>query len=483
MSATRPQSTLDLSTPDKAKKAMHDLRAEQVRLKKANRNLMENADKKAADLLAIQKRVSEMENRAGGSTTSSNATLNKYVRPDGSVRLKGEQTRDKAYMPGLLQDAPVSDWQADLQDAVSDYTLVKTLSGRGGAPKCLARVQEIARKAPVEVQRIFADASGVGAEWIPDEMLPSLERNLTAQRRVAAAFDTMQLPNSTTLMPYLTTGFRPYIKAAATSDDPAQYTSSSMVTEKRTITTTGFAVRAQVADDAEEDSIIAVLPTVRAEIIQALVDGEEDAIINGDTGTHQDDASGALASWNTRGRWGATGLGGSADHRRSWIGLRARAYDVSNTENRATFSADTLLEDRSDLDSPHGIDGSLILITSPEAYFKKLMAIDEVLTMDKFPQPTLVSGQLAQIMGMPIIISEFLTGDLNATGLFTGSGATSGMLMVNRDRFKIGSLRGASLEVDKDITRGTHQMVATVRETFFTVDDATKKNLKYLYNL
>ena len=96
MSATRPQSTLDLSTPDKAKKAMHDLRAEQVRLKKANRNLMENADKKAADLLAIQKRVSEMENRAGGSTTSSNATLNKYVRPDGSVRLKGEQTRDKA---------------------------------------------------------------------------------------------------------------------------------------------------------------------------------------------------------------------------------------------------------------------------------------------------------------------------------------------------------------------------------------------------
>ena len=163
--------------------------------------------------------------------------------------------------------------------------------------------------------------------------------------------------------------------------------------------------------------------------------------------------------------------------------MRARAYDVSNTENRATFSADTLLEDRSDLDSPHGIDGSLILITSPEAYFKKLMAIDEVLTMDKFPQPTLVSGQLAQIMGMPIIISEFLTGDLNATGLFTGSGATSGMLMVNRDRFKIGSLRGASLEVDKDITRGTHQMVATVRETFFTVDDATKKNLKYLYNL
>ena len=482
--ADRPTSNLDLSTPDKARKAMHDLRAEQTRLKQANRDLMENAEQKAADLLAIQKRVSEMENRQGGSTTSSNATMNKYVRPDGSVRLKGEQTRDKAYMPGLLQDAPVCDWQKDLQDAVSDYTLVKNLSGRGGAPKCLARVQEIARKAPVEVQRIFADDTGIGAEWIPEEMLPALERNLTAQRRVAAAFDTMALPNSTTLLPYLTTGFRPYIKAAATSDDPAQYTSSSMVTEKRTISATGFAVRAQVADDAEEDSIIAVLPTVRAEIIQALVDGEEDAIINGDTGTHMDTA---LASWNIRGRWGASGLGGSADHRRAWVGLRSRAQalgGVSFEDRGSTFDEDTLLDDRSNLDSPHGIDGSLILITSPEAYFKRLMSIDSVLTMDKFPQPTLVSGQLGQIFGMPIIVSEFLSGDLQTSGLFTTTGgSTSSMIMVNRDRFKIGQLRGASLEVDKDITRGTHQMVATVRETFFTVDDATKRNLKVMYNL
>ncbi|QDP48284.1 MAG: hypothetical protein Unbinned4944contig1000_8 [Prokaryotic dsDNA virus sp.] len=481
--ADRPNSSLDLSTPDKARKAMHDLRAEQIRLKKANRNLMENADKKTADLMAIQKRVSEMENRAGGSTTSSNATLHKYVRPDGSVRMKGEQTRDQAFMPGLLQDKPVCDWQADFQDAVSDYTLVKNLSGTNRAPKCLARVQEIARKAPVEVQKIFADSSGVGAEWIPDELLPALERNLTAQRRVAAAFDTMALPNKTTLLPYLTTGFRPYIKSAATSDDPAQYTSSSMVTEQRTITATGFAVRAQVADDAEEDSIIAVLPTVRQELISALVDGEEDAIINGDTGTHQDDASGALANWNIRGRWGDSGLGGSADHRRAWIGLRARAYDVSSTEDRSTFNADTLLDDRSNLDSPHGIDGSLILITSPEAYFKHLLAMDQVQTLDKFPQPTIVSGQLGQIYGMPIILSEFIGGDLHTTGLFTGSSATSGMLMVNRDRFKLGQLRGAQIEVDKDITRGTHQMVATVRETFFTVDDSTKKNLKYLFNL
>ena len=480
----RKKSTLDLSTPDAAKKAMHDLKAEQIRLKKANRNLMLNAEQKSADLIAIQKRISEMENRQTGSVTSSNATLKKYTRDDGSVRLTGESTVDKAFMPGLLQDKPVCDWQEDLQDAVSDYSLVKSLSHNGSAPKCLARVQEIARKAPVEVARIFADIDGSGQQWIPDIMLPQLERNLVAERRVAAAFDTMNLPNSTTLLPYLKTGFRPYIKAAAAGDDPAQYTSSSMVTEQRQINCTGFAVRSQVSDSAEEDSIIAVLPTVRQELISALVDGEEDAIINGDTGTHQDDASGALSSWNIRGRWGDSGLGGSSDHRRAWVGLRARAFDVNSKLERSTFDVDTLLTDRSLLDSPHGVAGSMMIITSPEAYFKRLLTLDETQTIDKFGQnASILSGQLGEIFGMPIVISEFLSNDLDTTGLFTTSGATSSMILVNRDRFKIGSLRGASIEVDKDITRGVHQMVATVRETFFTVDDSTKKNLRLLFNL
>ena len=253
-----------------------------------------------------------------------------------------------------------------------------------------------------------------------------------------------------------------------------------MVTEQRTITATGFAVRAQIADDAEEDSIVAVLPLVTAELQQAIIDGEEDAILNGDTGTHQDTA---LSSWDVRNRWGSSGLGGSADHRRAWIGLRARAFDVSNTFDRSTFNATTLLGDRATLDSPHGVEGSLVIITSPEAYFDKLQAMDEVQTMDVFPQPTIVTGQLGQVYGMPIIVSEFMSNDLQSTGLYTSAGSTGSMLIVNRDRFKIGQRRGTTVEVDKDITRGVHQMVATVREIFFTVDDSTKKNLRLMFNL
>ena len=477
-------SKLDLSTAESAAKAMHDLHASQKDLKRQNRSLRENIDKKAADLKKIQKRMSELERRDVGVGNGSNADLKKYVREDGSVRATGEATKTKSFMPGLLDDAPVCDWQNDLQQAGEQYTMVKALAPMG-APKSLAKVQEIASKAPVEVQRIFADASAVGTEWIPQPLLPEFERNLVSERRLAAVFDTMNLPSKTTLLPFLSTGFRPYIKAAAAADDPAAYTSSSMATAQRTITATGFAVRAQIADDAEEDAIVAVLPTVRQELLAALVDGEEDAIINGATGTHPDTA---LSSWNIRSRWGDSGLGGSSDHRRAWYGLRNRAISSSyanNSTNRATFDAATLLADFAKLDAPHGTSGSCVLITSPEAYLLELASMDQVLTMEKFPQPTIVNrNQLAQVFGAPIIISDFIDNDLQSTGLYTSSGGgKTCVLLVNTDRYRIGARRGANVEIDKDITRGTHQLVATVRETFFTIDADTKKNVHAAINV
>ena len=479
-----PTENLDLSTPDKARKALADLHAVQRDLKRSNRNLRENLDKKAADLRKINKRMSELEARSSSPSNGSNQDLNKYVREDGSVRMVGETTATKSYRPGLMDDEAVCEWQHDLQKAVEQHTLVSVLS-EAGAPKSLAAVQEIASKAPVEVQRIFADASGVGTEFIPQPLLPELERDLVSARRLAAAFDTMQLNSKTTLLPFLSTGFRPFLKAAAAADDPAQYTSSSMVTAQRTITATGFAVRAQVADDAEEDSIISILPVIRGDLIQALVDGEEDAILNGSTGTHPDTA---LTSWNIRGRWGTSGLGGSADHRRAWEGLRKRAINASfanNATNRATFSASTLLADFAKLDAPHGTSGSAIIITSPEAYLLELANMDQVLTMEKFPQPTIVDrNQLAQVFGAPIILTDFIDNDLQSTGLYTSSGGgKTMMLIVNRDRYKIGMRRGSTVEVDKDITRGVHQMVGTVRETFFSIDADDKKNITAMINI
>ena len=158
-----------------------------------------------------------------------------------------------------------------------------------------------------------------------------------------------------------------------------------MSTDQRTVSATGFSVYAQVADDADEDSVIAVLPTVQQELTQALIDGEEDAILNGSTAASHPDA---LAAWNIRGRWGASGLGGSADHRRAWLGLRPAARPITggSTTMGGALSVDNILENRARVDSPHGVEGSVIMIVSPEVFFKSLLQADEVMTVEKIGQ-------------------------------------------------------------------------------------------------
>ena len=121
------------------------------------------------------------------------------------------------------------------------------------------------------------------------------------------------------------------------------------------------------------------------------------------------------------------------------------------------------------------------LITSPEAYLKTLLQLDEVVTLDKWGTSyTALSGQLASFAGMPIILSEFMDNDLETSGLFTGgSGGKSGVIICNRSRFKLGVRAGNSVEIDRDITRGVYDLVASAREVFYTVDSSTKKNVAY----
>jgi len=474
--------SIDLSTPNKARKALADIVSEQKRLKALNRDLNENIEKKTADLSKISKRLSELEAGGGYTGERGDGSLDKYVRRDGTVRIRGEATDDHAYMPGLMDDAPVTDWQNDAQKALTDYNMVRAIRRNGEAPKAKARLDEILSRAPnPSVRKAFVDVDGSGGDWIPSVMLPQLERDLTMERRLASLFEVVPMADKTVILPYLSTGFRPYKKIASGGDDVAQFTSSSMSTDQRTITASGMAVRAQVDADASEDSILAAMPIISQEIVQSLRDAEEDCLLNGNTETSGD--VDALASWNIRGRWGASGLGTASDHRKTYMGLRHRAFDLS-TDVAATADLAGVLSLRSALDAPHGVDGDLILIASPEAYLKHLVGLSEAKTLEQWgPNFTALSGQISQISGCPIILSEFVGGDLNASGLYDGSTTNkTSVILCNRSRFKLGVRSGASVEISKDITRSVFDVVAQSRSVFYSVDSASKKNVSLAYN-
>ena len=125
-----------------------------------------------------------------------------------------------------------------------------------------------------------------------------------------------------------------------------------------------------------------------------------------------------------------------------------------------------------------------VLIVSPEALYENLFGLDEVITIDKFgPQATILSGQLASIFGMPIVVSRFMSADLAATGKYTGSGSTTGMLVVSRESWNIFARRGIQIAQEQDITSGAYNMVATERLTFDSLDASTVKNVAFGFNL
>ena len=480
---------LDLSTPENIKKGLHDIVESQKALAARGDNMHTQIEKKVEDMKVLSARLTEIENRgANRPEMEGEAGLEKFVRRDGSIRTKGESTNGLPYQEGLLDSAPVCEWQADLQKAVQQHTLVSLLS-KNGAEKSLAQCRDIMSRAPKTVERLWSDVAGAGAEWIPDQHLAQFERDLVMERRVAGLFQEMQMTNKTEILPFLTTGLRPYKKIAGTADDPAQYSSSSLTTASRTITASGMAVRAQVDEDAAEDSIIGALPLIESELRTALIDGEEDCLINGNTATSGDEDD--LANWNIRSRWGASGLGGSGDHRKSYTGLRHRAFDVSNTtDQNGAQTVAGFMAARAKLASPHGVGGDLICVVSPEYYLVKMLMFGDsssanagVVDVSRYgPAATILTGELGQLMGVPIVVSEMLSADLHTTGLYTGSSSTTGMLLFNRARFKIARLRN-SIDIARDITRGTHELGATQRSTLFSIDSSTKKNVHFSYNL
>lgn len=504
---------IDVTDRKAVETAFVELNKETKALREKNELGETEVKRLAAQVSDVQRLINEQTHKPPTETLGNDEReINKrYLRADGSIRMVQETIKYpfagelvEVDVPGLLDDKErCCELQREIQTAYSRRNMARLVMRKGVRTEKLdgqfvsklMRLPKDARDAADAAikpharaffggitggSRSFNDSSNEGAEWISDGFIPDVYRAFEYPSGHSAQHESVNVSNDTWARPKMTTSVRPYLLSKITDDNPADYTASSPVTDTSSMTAVGLAVRVLIDAVSAEDSAIAVLPYIQSLLIEAYADGYEDCRINGDsTATHQD----AIASWNTRSRWGASGLGGSADHRRGFIGLRARAVDVSNTTDRT--AAQTVAGHLSDMSTlgERGV-GDLLVEVSPEYMVQKMMGFSEVLTMEKFgANATIMRGALAMLLGQPVFINRWITADLASTGLYTGSGSTSGKLITDRKAFMNYVRRGPVVESKKEISSQHFELVLTGRRLFSTPDASSTKNVHWAYNL
>lgn len=318
--------------------------------------------------------------------------------------------------------------------------------------------------------------SGGGSEWIPTGFSNDFYHLVRVNGALNSNFRTITMPTNPYKVP-VQIGALVTTKHAEQTADTGQtkisVADSVNITSALTFTAVGHGAKVLVSKEMEEDSIIPVLPMLRNEIVRALVEGREDAVINGDTtGTHQDsDVASA-----------------GADHRaKMFKGLRKYAIASSYKTDISTLTTTALRTLRRNMGKFGVYPDNMMLVLSPSAYVQ-VLDLTEVRTVQNLGNmASLITGQLASFDGIPIVVSDLLRQDMNASGVYDGVTTTkTGAIMVNRNVWAIGERRNATVNLYSELYAESDQDALIVKERIDfepVYPSASNKSVWYGYNL
>lgn len=457
---------------------------------------LRNFEDQVKDLKKAQKLIAEGQTATHAPEIGNNDfALKQYQKENGDIQWNTEnvsknvtgQGRVNIQEKGLLNASVYANqWHADLCEMTQERSLARMIMRDPHTPKADMKLYNHLQKAPSfmkgAVNKAFTDSAGVGAEWIPDQFSTDLYQTFEIPRGLRALLPTVNMERETLLIPKLNRGGRPYIKGQLT-DDLAKYQSSTIETEQKTIRAKGLATLMNIDDAAAEDSAFAIIPAMTRQISQDLEDAFEDCMINGDSASTHGDTG--LDAWNIRERWGSSGLGGSSDHRRLFRGMRHAAIDKSSVKDFGGSAMDFAGFMDAVAQLGELAVGNKVCVVSPEALVANFLQLTQVVTLEKFgPQATILTGQLASLAGIPIVMSRFIGADMNGDGIFDNvTKNKTGFVLFNTDSWYQYNRRQITVESDKDITSGAIQIVSTMRAVMDSPDAEAVKNVVYGYDL
>lgn len=322
-----------------------------------------------------------------------------------------------------------------------------------------------------------------GAEWIPSLMSGELEILFRLRPSLVNFIrPAWQMPSATAKWPIMTGAAIAYLADEAATDNPTVLRKATLASSNILFDTRTFAGAIPTSRQMIEDTIVDLVPTIREELVIALNEAEEDAMVNGDNSSSHFDTGLNLTS-------------GNDDARVAYLGLRKIARTDSNTfdtqsvvagvgDATAAFVALDIRYNRQLL-GVLGIDPSSVLhVTSINAYYKAL-TFSEVTKANEFGFPsTWLTGRLPALDGAEIYISSKMRSDLNAVGIFDNSVTDfTSWLTLHKTSFMPGERRGIMLEFKYDPEVQQSLFIATMRRDFKKIRPATQKPVAEGFNI
>lgn len=300
--------------------------------------------------------------------------------------------------------------------------------------------------------------AGAGDELVPTLEASELWNDVNLQTAIASLISTINMPSNPFDIPLQLGDINWYpgtANIASKSTDPA--------TAKRTLTAYELVGMVAWAYELDEDAVLAMLPELRRTLVRNAAEVMDDILLNADTTlTNNINADGATI--------GATDVG-----KGHWLigfdGLRhiplvdntGQGTDVNAALTAALFNANRKAMGK------YGVRPSEVVHVVDINTYIKALTLTEVQSLDKFgPQATILTGQLAALEGVPIIVSEQLRlADTDGKVTDAGNGVDTGSILTfNRSQYRKGFKRELMIETERDIQKRQTVMVASMRVGF-----------------
>ena len=301
--------------------------------------------------------------------------------------------------------------------------------------------------------------TNAGDEWVPTFASAELWNDIHFATQVTAQLTRVDMPTNPYTLPTLDAD----VTFKYASSENVAVTASNLNTGNATLTAVKIMGEVDFSGELTEDSIIPIVPSIRANLVRRGAQTMDDLIVHGDTETggtgnvNLDDAAPTAGDFF---------LAQSGMRKFCVVTNTGQTSNVAAALTSANFNTLRGLLDK------HGARSSDLFIVVDGATFVAMNTIAEVVTPDKYgPGATVLRGELGRFFNIPIFLSETIplltTGKTEADGKASTTAAnnTKGwILVIHRNGWKIGFRRELRIESFRDIQKDQNILTASWRQ-------------------